>query len=50
MHADFRDIFGEPDVKGRQGRMELEDDDLTEMVVEVVMEFGQATMRREATQ
>ena len=48
--AEYRNIFGEPDVKRRQERMELEDDDLEEMVAEVVMAFGRVAMRREAAQ
>ena len=50
MHTEYHDIFSEPDVKGRQGRMESEDNDFAEMMVEVVLEFGRVVMRREAAQ
>ena len=33
-------------MEGQQGRMEMEDDDFAEMMVKVLIEFGQATTKR----
>ena len=41
----FATSFGEPDMKGWHGRTRMEDEEFVEIMVNVVMEFGQATIR-----
>ena len=50
--ADFRDIFGEPDVKRQQGRTEIEDEDFdfVEMMEKIVMDAKRKKARQDVVQ
>ena len=47
IRAEYRDIFGEPDVKGRQGRKRMEEEDITEVMARMVRDFSRQRERRD---
>ena len=47
---EFRDIFGERDVKGRLGRMMMEEENFEEMMLSMIMKFSKERERLDVAQ
>ena len=48
--VEFRDIFGERDVKGRLGRMMMEEENFEEMMLSMIMKFSKERERLDVAQ